>query len=137
MRMADTIRLLLAFTGLAASSRAHLSVCDDEQRLLRIDYTVLGDSRAQFEYDALGRLIYSWTQLDPNTGDSDVREVWYYHDGGEAIAEYEPLGGGNLKLLRRHIHGTARVDERAVRRTSHCCAATFTARPGSTSSRFS
>ncbi|MCC7291346.1 MAG: hypothetical protein IT449_04685, partial [Phycisphaerales bacterium] len=26
----------------------------------------------------------------------------------------EPLGGGNLLLLRRHIRGTARVDERAV-----------------------
>lgn len=130
MRMADTIRLLLAFTSLAASSRAHVSVCDayqhfydPENRPLQVVFLPQqggGGLRAEFEYDALGRLISSWVQRDDGAGDSNDQALWYYHDGANVIAEYTPsLDPGDKVLARRHIHGTARIDERAVLMEGH------------------
>ena len=105
-------------------SQAYNYHYDDEDRLIRIDYGPPGQGTeilAEFEYDALGRLISSYTIRDeagyPYYGGGfglglDFK-VHYYYDRHEAIAEYD-LADETLVLARRYIHGTARIDERAA-----------------------
>ncbi len=65
---------------------------------------------AAFEYDALGRMISSWTRFDQDV-DAVVEDLKFYHDGSNVIAEYDK---STDDLVRRYIHGTQRVDERAI-----------------------
>ena len=85
---------------------------DYENRLTAVDFTdgTTPVSLATFDYDALGRLIRSFNRFDSSI-DDDSQSLRYFHDGQNIIAEYE---SGSSTLVRRYVHGTTYVDERAV-----------------------
>ncbi len=64
---------------------------------------------ASFEYDALGRMISSQLRFDADAN-AMTETLKYYYDGQNVIAEYDMSNN----LSRKYIHGTSRIDERAV-----------------------
>ncbi len=64
---------------------------------------------AAFEYDALGRMISSQLRFDADS--SAMNETLkYYYDGSNVLAVYDESDN----LVRKFIHGTHGLDERAV-----------------------
>jgi hypothetical protein len=85
---------------------------DYENRLTRVVHSPSGGPNvevASFEYDALGRMVASTTRFD---GESDAmtESLKFYHDGQNVLAEYDDAD----VIQRRYVHGTQRIDERAV-----------------------
>jgi len=83
---------------------------DYDNRLTQVSYEGGGSAQvAHFEYDALGRMISAQLRFDSDV-DGDSATSKYYYDGQNVLAEYD----GSDNLVRRHVHGTTYVDERAV-----------------------
>ena len=84
---------------------------DYDNRLTKVTYEGgTGSTQvAHFEYDALGRMISSQLRFDSDV-DGDTETLKYYYDNQEVVAEYDTADN----LSRRYIHGTRRVDERAI-----------------------
>ncbi len=85
---------------------------DYENRLTQIDYAPDGGAStrlAYFAYDALGRMISSQLRFDADVN-GRTETLKYSYDGVNVIAEYDESG----KLSSRYIHGTQRIDERAL-----------------------
>lgn len=66
------------------------------------------DKLAEYVYDALGRRI----EYKDHVNGPSTRTTRYYHDGQNAIAEFDD--STTPVLQRYYVHGTTYVDERAI-----------------------